>query len=271
MKRISDHHIFTILILLSITLGTNTGVFSATITTAGSGNWNSTTNNAPWPGGIVPASTDLVIIASTHSVTVTAAATCAGVTVNSAGILIINASISLIVNGLVSMPRPSTGQSCTIAIGAGTLTCDSVTMNATTSGRNDVISISTGILTINGSITTGTTGCQFTFTGAGTMNVGGSFSNTPSFTAFTGSTVNYTASGAQTLAGVTYYNLTLSGSGVKTTTGVKVNGTLSMEGTATASAAITYGGSATLQYNTATSRTAGAEWITPFAASGVLL
>ena len=41
-----------------------------------------------------------------------------------------------------------------------------------------------------------------------------------------------------------------------------------MEGTATASAAPTYGGTATLQYNTATPRTSGAEWITPFAASG---
>jgi hypothetical protein len=82
------------------------------------------------------------------------------------------------------------------------------------------------------------------------------------------STVNYGYAGAQTVEGITYGNLTLSGSGAKTTTGVTVNGILSMEGTATASATPTYGASATLQYNTATSRTAGAEWNTPFAASG---
>jgi hypothetical protein len=41
-----------------------------------------------------------------------------------------------------------------------------------------------------------------------------------------------------------------------------------MEGTATASAAPTYGAAATLRYNTATARTAGAEWRTPFAATG---
>jgi hypothetical protein len=46
-------------------------IFSAnaqTITTAGSGNWRSTTPNAPWPGGIVPTSSNNVIIADGHTV-----------------------------------------------------------------------------------------------------------------------------------------------------------------------------------------------------------
>ena len=51
-------------------------------------------------------------------------------------------------------------------------------------------------------------------------------------------------------------------------TGVTVNGILSMEGAATASIAPTYGAGASLQYNTSTARPAGAEWITPFAATG---
>jgi hypothetical protein len=41
-----------------------------------------------------------------------------------------------------------------------------------------------------------------------------------------------------------------------------------MEGTATASAAPTYGAAATLQYNTTSPRTAGVEWRTPFTATG---
>ena len=41
-----------------------------------------------------------------------------------------------------------------------------------------------------------------------------------------------------------------------------------MGGAATASAAPTYGDNATLQYNTATSRTAGVEWINTFASTG---
>ena len=65
-----------------------------------------------------------------------------------------------------------------------------------------------------------------------------------------------------------YYNLILSGSGTKTTTGVTVNGILSMEGTATTGAAPTYGSGASLQYNTATARNAGIEWPGTFTGSG---
>ena len=43
---------------------------AATITNAGSGNWNSTAANAPWPGGTVPALSDTVYIA-TGTVTIT--------------------------------------------------------------------------------------------------------------------------------------------------------------------------------------------------------
>ncbi|MBK7710034.1 MAG: hypothetical protein IPJ37_02965 [Bacteroidales bacterium] len=72
----------------------------------------------------------------------------------------------------------------------------------------------------------------------------------------------------QSVIAQTYSNLTLSGSGVKTITGVSVNGILSIEGTAAVSTAPTYGAGATLQYNTASDLTAGAEWITPFVATG---
>ncbi|MEK7353700.1 MAG: hypothetical protein AABZ77_04235, partial [Chloroflexota bacterium] len=110
-----------------------------------------------------------------------------------------------------------------------------------------------------------------TFT-AGTLRVGGATWATNYSGAITqpaGGTIEYYAAGAQTVNAITYPgNLTLSGSGSKTTTGVTVNGILSMEGTAAASVAPTYGASATLQYNTATARTASVEWITPFAATG---
>ncbi len=82
-----------------------------------------------------------------------------------------------------------------------------------------------------------------------------------------GATVVYSGS-LQTVRGVAYTNLTLSGSGTKTTTGVTVNGTLTLEGTAVVSVAPTYGTSASLRYNSSTARNAGAEWINTFTATG---
>jgi len=137
------------------------------------------------------------------------------------------------------------------------------------------MTLSTGItVTNNGAVTATNLG---TGTGAWTqgnnsaLNYSGA-SITPTLTATAaGNTVNYNGAGAQTVNAITYNNLTLSGSGAKTTTGVTVNGILSMEGTAIASAAPTYGVAATLQYNTSTSRTAGVEWLTPFAATGGII
>lgn len=54
----------------------------ATITTGGSGNWSSTTNNAPWPGGILPTNADDVIIAQNHTVTLDNAAVCKSLVLN---------------------------------------------------------------------------------------------------------------------------------------------------------------------------------------------
>ena len=109
--------------------------------------------------------------------------------------------------------------------------------------------------------------------GSSTLIIGGSVTNTAgTFTPST-STVNYNGA-AQTIANVTYNNLTLSGSGAKTTTGVTVNGKLSMQGngTVTASAAPTYGGSATLEYKGSASQTPGLEWpATMPAGNGVII
>ena len=184
-------------------------------TFSGTGVWS---NTARWSNG-VPTSGTAVTIASGANCTVDVAASCASLTfaaVNATSLITISGTNSLTVTGLVSMPRPTFGQTCTIAVGAGTLSCGTLTMSATTTNQNDILSISTGAVTIAGTITTGTTGCQFTFTAAGTMNIGGSFSNTPTLTTFAGSTVNYNGAGAQTALVATYSNLTLSGSAVKT-------------------------------------------------------
>ncbi len=192
-------------------------------TASNSGNWNSTTT---WGGAAVPTSSDAVTINSGITVTVNIAnAQCASLTfaaVNNNSTLTISGTNSLAITGLLSMPRPASGKICTVNVNAGTLSCGSLTMGATTTTRNDIINISTGTLTIAGTLTTGTTGCQIIFSDEGTLNMGGTMSNSPTITTVTGSTVNYTGSSAQTIYPITYNgNLGCSGAGTKTIASTK--------------------------------------------------
>jgi fibronectin-binding autotransporter adhesin len=164
---------------------------------------------------------------------------------------------------------------------AGFTTTGTVSMTKTGGIATLTGNVNGGALTINGNGGTLNLGAGLTHTytgvwtrsagtlngGSSTLKIGGNVTNIGgTFTAST-STVNYTGA-AQTIAAVIYYNLTLSGSAAKTIGASTVNNVLSMEGTATASAAPTYGAASTLQYNTATARTAGIEWITPFVGTG---
>lgn len=68
----------------------------ANITTTGSGNWSSTTPDAPWPSGTVPSDNDVITIANTHTVTINADTTHTTITLGADGgsgtdALIINA------------------------------------------------------------------------------------------------------------------------------------------------------------------------------------
>ena len=286
---------------------------AATVTTVGSGNWSNTAVNAPWPGGTVPVAGSDIIIASGHSVTVSAAvANSPGtVTINSGGQLAVG-GFNLTVSGATTVggtlkhtatggTRTFTGD-VTINLGGtwneaaaavlsfggnlqndGTFTASTGVHTFTGAGKTfsgtNTISIASvtvnGTYTNNGTLTVGTA-----LAGSGTLTQGASASSilnigmaAASLTLATldangsGNTVNYTGA-AQTAKPTAYNNLTLSGSGAKTLTGVTNNGILSMEGTATASVAPTYGAAATLQYNTATARTAGPEWTNAFTASG---
>lgn len=133
------------------------------------------------------------------------------------------------------------------------------------SGVNQPI-ISAGAFCNNMTINVGAT---LTISGSNTLTVNGNWINNGTFTANT-STVIFDGA-AQNIDKGTFVNFTLAGSGRKTLSGVIVNGILSMEGTATVSAVPTYGATATLQYNTSTARTAGAEWINTFAATGGII
>ena len=248
---------------------------------AAGGNWNSP---ATWSTvgfgsatntGSFPVAGDFVNIGGTgtRTVTVTAGAACATIDFDAGSntnTISINSGITLDVSGAITIPRPTTLNA--ISVGAGTFNAGSIAFTGGGGAQRHTVSISTGTVTVSGNVTqaSSTGSATFDFSGAGTLNLGGSFltSTTGTLTLATGCTVNYNGA-AQTVGNFSYNNLTLSGSGSKTTTGVTVNSVLSMEGTATASAAITYGGAATLQYNTATSRTVSSnEWLNIFAGTG---
>ncbi|MFC1873366.1 beta strand repeat-containing protein [Chloroflexota bacterium] len=181
-----------------------------------------------WAGGVVPGAADTVTITTGSPVTVDVA--------NSACLTLLIGTG----NGDVTLTFNS-GSVLTVS--------STLTIGSNSNKKGTIIMASGGTMQL---------GAGITIDGAGTWIPG------------TG-TVDYNAAGGQTIDTTfftAYNNLTLSGGDVKTTTGVTVNGILSMEGTATASAAPIYGAAATLQYNTATARTAGVEWITPFAATG---
>lgn len=157
-------------------------------------------------------------------------------------------------------------------ISAGTLAINA-TGTFTTTGT--FATSGTAITNVNGTFTTSNT---VTLT-LGTINVNaGAFFNTSAATPFSGSatvnanptsTFNYSG-GAQAVRNQTYGNLILSGTGSKTTSAsVIVNTRLQLEGTASLSAAITYGAAASLRYNrTAPSSTTNNELPAVFVPTG---
>ncbi len=123
--------------------------------------------------------------------------------------------------------------------------------------------------TANVTVAANITGSAPITIGSGTLTANGAdanaFANTGTFTPGTG-TVAYNRSGTQTVRQTVYNNLTLGGTSAKTTNAVTVDGILSMEGTATATATPTYGTNATLRYNRTANQATGPEWPANFPA-----
>jgi hypothetical protein len=201
-------------IAIALVLLVTATVVNAQRTASVTGNWN---NTATWGGAAVPTASDAVIINAGVTVTVNVAnAACASLTFNAGATgnnLTISSTNSLAVTGAVTINGTSATsgtQPSLLTVGAGTFSCASVSLNPNASNlgsnnRRSQIVISTGTATVSGSITcTGNAsggGTGVLFSGAGTLNLGGSFytgTNLGIFTPSTG-TVNYNAAGAQTI------------------------------------------------------------------------
>nr|WP_315148585.1 T9SS sorting signal type C domain-containing protein [uncultured Flavobacterium sp.] len=178
---------------------------AANITSTGSGNWNSTVVNAPWPGGVVPSATDNVTIAAGHTVTLTGNASITNVTINSGATLNI-ANRTLTVNGFFTNNGTLTGTSGQFnAIGAvvnsGIITL--TTGRVTTSGGNftntGTISLTSGRLSASGNFSS--TG-SLTYTAAGFLVFGGNFTYSGTFT-LGSANVQFTGAANQSIQGFT--------------------------------------------------------------------
>ena len=128
--------------------------FTVTITSAQSGDWNSTST---WVGGSVPDSIDNVVIAAGHTVTVTAGATCRKVNfTGTGGVVSVNTGITLTVSTSVNVDQADQNNAGTIS-GLGILTCTSINVGTSapslTAGRTTTLTSSISTLTSTGSIT----------------------------------------------------------------------------------------------------------------------
>ena len=266
------------ILLISLLFFTVTFVNAADFTSVQTGNWNSPTTwtiTSGTDGDGIPDAGDVVNIANGHTVTVTANADAVSVTFTGASAtLTVDAGFKLDVANAVILNSSNTINTAASITGAGTLNCDSVavgisgspTVNATTlitstianfniTGNLGLISrrttsptrtnnatfeLQSGVLNVDGQITTSNQSAVVTSTftmatgvqtgtlllgNANPFSLSGTGTNTINLNG-SSSTVNYDGT-AQTVRNTTYNNLTLSGSGIKTAAGnLTVNGTL---------------------------------------------
>jgi hypothetical protein len=248
-------------IALALILLVTATVVNAQRTASATGVWS---DPLTWGGSSVPTSSDAVTINSGVTVTVDVTANCASLTflqpTTANSTVVMGSGISLTVAGTITIPRPTnTPFINALNVNAGTVNAAAVAFtNDFGGGNRHQINITTGTLNVSGNIGTnaGGSSATITFTGAGLLQVGGTFFTTGGTITPSTGTIEYDGAGAQTVKGITYNNLVLSNSGAKTVTGSTVNGSLILRGTATATGtAPSYGGSAVLEYNGSAAQT----------------
>ncbi len=203
---------------------------ACTFTSNASGNWSGAIWTIVGTGcGAYPGQTfagDTVVISNGHTVTLDVSpanpvASVSFATGNTATNLNFSGTNTLTISGALTLTAPGGNVTKSVAVGTGTLNVGDISITSgVNANRISQVTLSSGTITSTGNILFAGTAsaARLTFTGAGTLNIGGAngMSAGGTFTASTG-TVNYNGAGAQSLTGTyTYYNLTFSGSGNKT-------------------------------------------------------
>ena len=224
-------------------------VKAASCTASVSGNWSASStwggacNSGSYPG--VSAAGDTVTINTGVTVTldISPAATIGSITVNAAGAtngITWSGTQSLEVTGATSIAAATATVNSTLAVGTGTFKADgSVTITGSnTSGRNSILSVSTGVITFGSGLTfSGTAGqAQFTTTGVATINLTGTLG--------TGGTLSIAAGTNLTTSGASFITYAAA---ITTWGAITVNSnTLTLSGASETSTSITVANGATL-------------------------
>ena len=208
----------------------NTSLAATIISTSSGGKWSSTST---WIGGILPLAGDEVIIATSGigSVTIDGIITCADLTIKSSGRLIILGTNTLNVNGILSMDRPGSGDISELNVNAGTLNVIGMFKMGAGKGTGKVdLIISSGTSNLNNINTLGTSS-RIVFKGDGVLNLSGDITGrTPTLQAGLGS-INFNGSLPVNVWDLTYHNLGIAGSGIKSLVrNTIVGGTANIDG-----------------------------------------
>lgn len=229
MQEVQSMRNFISILLIALCVVAMSGVaWGATITTTGSGNWSSTTADAPWPGGSVPLTTDNVIIADGHTVIIDQNVTVVDLTVGggTSGTLIFNSVVHAVtVNGNITVATGGKFVTGLITTGDLTITSTTIANVASTVGILVGMSISgTGIpaattvtafdastITLSAAATASGTGVTLTIGAAAatnTLSIAGNITNNGTFDMSQGGStlicnVTFTKAGDQTISGTT--------------------------------------------------------------------
>lgn len=184
-------------------------------------NWSSANN---WnPNGVPTATDDVIIPNGFTTINIDVNAVCSSLTIDSGdeyttvGITATNSLTvtNSVIIGAGTSPGGIGGFFADIqkilAVNAGVLNCTSITLTDPPANKDSRLTASTGTINVSEDIIMSGGNDDVAFTGAATLNIGGSFSGGV-FTAATG-TVNFIGNNQTILSEYDYFDLTVSGSG----------------------------------------------------------
>lgn len=214
--------------------------WAAACSSNASGNWSSAaTWAAPCNVAGGPQAGDSVSIGGAHTITLTAPAAAASVTVavpTSANGVTLNGN-TLTVSGAVTLSRPtSNNTTSTLAVGSGTLNAASISIAGGSSAtRIAQLTVSTGTVNVSGSVSFANTAAQARFisTGASNVYVGGDFGAGGTLTTGGTGTITFNGAGAQSVGTYATYNDVVV---------AKSGGTATLAGNTTVGGALTVSG-----------------------------